>query len=204
MKVRAFLIRHTRHFFQLATILLVGLVTMAIAGCGVPTWLTDAQNIVALVGTSITAIGSFIAGLTGNAAMAAGLAVLTTWITKVEQGISDIETLVSQYNSAPTPTLLADIESALTDVETNIQQDFNNLGLPASVLSVVAGIAALALSQLEAWGSLLPAVKAGAMTSFIVKTPYTKAEYKQLINKILSTPTGDAEVDVALAKAKKL
>jgi hypothetical protein len=202
--IRTFLVRHTRHFFQLALVLTIGLFTLAMSGCGVPTWLSDAQNIVALVGTSITAIGSFLAGLTGNAALAAGLAVLSTWITKVEQGVSDIETLVTQYNASPTPTLLSDIEAALIDVETNIQQDFSNLGLPTSILSVVTGIAALALSQLEAWGSLLPAIKAGAMATFIVKTPYTKAEYKELINKILSTPTGDAEVDVALAKAKRL
>ena len=202
--MKSFLIRHRHHAMMTALLLLIGSVAMLVSGCAVPTWLTDAQSITALVGTSITSIGSFIAGLTGNVALAAGLAIVSTWITKVETGLSDIETLVSQYNSAPNPTLLSDIESALQDVETNIQQDFSNLGLPASVLSVISGITALALSQLEAWGTMIPAVKASAMTVMTLKVPYTKAEYKAAVNKILATPTGDAEVDAALAKARKL
>lgn len=202
--MKPILIRHRQQFTALALFLIIGIVTMTLSGCGVPTWLTDAQSIVALVGTSITAIASFIAGLSGDAALATGLAIVSTWITKVEEGISDLETLVSQYNDSPNATLLQSIESALADVQTNIQQDFSNTGLPTSVLSVIAGISGLALSQLEAWGTLLPAIKSNAMTTFTVKTPYTKAQYKELVNKILETPTGDAEVDAALAKAKKL
>lgn len=204
MKLASLFIKYRRAFMSFALLLVIGMFTMVMAGCAAPTWLTDANNIVALVGTSITAIGSFIAGLSGNAALAAGLAVLTEWITKIEQGISDIEALVSQYNSSPTPTLLGDIEAALSDLEANVQQDFSNLGLPTTILSVVAGVAALALSQLEAWGSLIPATKATAMMALTVKVPYTKKEYKEAVNKILSTPTGDAEVDAALAKARKL
>lgn len=198
------LIAYHRQCTMVALLMFIGIASLFVAGCGAPTWLTDANNIVAIVGTSITAIGSFIAGLTGNAALAAGLAVISDWTSKVETGLSDLEELVSQYTAAPSPTLLSTIESTLADVEGNIKQDFGNLGLPTSILSVVAGIAGLALSQLEAWGSLIPATQAKAMTTFTVKTPYTKSEYKQLVNQILTTPTGDAEIDAALAKVKKL
>lgn len=204
MKLRFFLIRHARHFMMLALVLTLGVVTMAMSGCGVPPWLSDAGSIIGLVGTSITTIGSFIAALTGNAALAAGLAVVSDWISKVEVGISDVEELVNQYNAAPTPGLLANIEAALSDVEANLVQDFSNLGLPTSFLTVVSGIAALALSQLQAWGSLIPALKANALESFTVKRPYSKAEYRDLVNKLLATPTGDTTVDAALAKVKKL
>lgn len=199
-----FLIKFRRAFTALAAFLVIGAFTMVMAGCGAPTWLTDASGIIALVGTSITAIGSFIAGLSGNAALAAGLAVVTDWIAKVETGINDVEELVSQYDAAPDAGLLAKIEAALADVEGNIQRDFSDTGLPTSILGIVAGIAGLALSQLEAWGSLIPATKATAMMALTVKVPYTKAEYKAAVNAILSTTTGDIEIDAALAKAKKL
>lgn len=201
--MKQFLIRYRHQFAMLSMILVIGMLTLFLAGCGVPTWLSDAQNIVAIVSMSTAAIGSFIAGLTGNEALAAGLAVVSDWVTKVETGLNDLEALINQYNASPNPTILSDIESALADIKGNIQQDFSNLGLPASVLTVISGIAALALSQLEAWGSLIPATQAQAMTAFTVKTPYNKAEFKAEVNKIISTLTGDAEIDSALAKVKK-
>ncbi len=200
----AFLVRHRRAFSTVSMFLFLCVATLFVAGCGVPAWLQDANNIIGLVGTSITAIGAFIAGLTGNAALAAGLAEVNAWIVKVEQGITDLETLIAQYNSSQDASTLAKIEAALADVETNLAQDFSNLGLPAGVLSTIAGIAGLALSQIQAWGSLLPAAKATPMERFTVITPFDKAQYKAMVNKILATPTGDAEVDAALAKVHKL
>lgn len=202
--MKSFLIRHRSALRVLSLLLVVFTVALLMSGCAAPTWLTDANQIIGMVGSSIAAIGGFIAALTGNAALAAGLAVVSTWLTKIEQGIADVEQLVEQYNAAPDATTLASIEAALLDVETNIQQDFSNLGLPTSVTSVIAGVAALALSQLQAWGTMIPAIKANAMQSFVLKVPYTKAQFKEAVNGILSTPTGDAEVDAALAKAKKL
>jgi hypothetical protein len=202
--MKRLLIKYHRQLTMLACVLFIGICAMAMAGCGVPTWLSDASQIIGMVGTSVTAIGAFIAGLTGNAALAAALATISAWITKVETGIADLEELVSQYNAAPTPGLLANIEAALADVSANLATDFSNLGLPSGILNVIAGIAALALSQLEAWGSLIPALQAKPMASFTIKTPYTKAEYKALVNKILTTPTGDKMVDAALAKVKKM
>lgn len=199
-----YFIKYRRHFMTLALFMAIGTVAMLMSGCAIPTWLTDAQSILGVVGTSIATIGAFIAGLTGNAALASALAIISTWVTKVEQGITDLEELISQYNAAPTPGPLATIEATLADVTKNVQEDFGNLGLPPAILGVISGVAALALSQLEAWGSLLPAAKSAPMAVFSVKTPYTKAEYKALVNKLLTTSTGDPEVDKALAKVKKL
>lgn len=202
--MKKFCVRYHRQLILLAVVLAIFPVAMFMAGCGAPTWLTDANTVIGLVGSSIASIGAFIAGLTGNAALATALAVVAAWVTKIQTGINDLEELVSQYQAAPNPTLLTDIESALADVQTNLAQDFSNLGLPTEVLSVIAGIAGLALTQIEAWGSLLPALSAKAMTTVTLKVPYTKAEYKALVDKILSTPTGDAAVDAALAKVKRL
>ena len=199
-----FLIKYRRSFMVLG--LFVGLfaITNLLAGCGLPAWLTDASSIIALVGSSFTSIASFVAGLTGNVALAAALATVSAWITKIQTALADVEALVEQYQEAQNPTVLADIEAALADLETNVQQDFSNLGLPAGVLSVIAGIASLALSQLEAWGSLIGAIKAPATAKVTLVVPMSKKEFKAAVNKILSTPTGDPQVDIALAKAKRV
>jgi hypothetical protein len=208
--IRNFFSRHRQHFNTIGLCLVAFGLTLCVTGCAAPTWLTDAQSIIGQVGVSIATIGSFIASLTGNAALAAVLAEVSTWITEVENGITDLESLISQYTSTPNSTLLTQIEAALTDVQTNLQKDFSNLGIPASILAVIAGIAALALSQLEAWGSLIPGLKAAdtleAKLSFLHSQPkapgLTAAEYQAEVVRILSTPQDDPTAESALAKVR--
>lgn len=199
-----FLIAHRRRFLALSFLLFIAAMALPMIACGVPTWLTDANSVITLVGASFTSIASFVAGLTGNVALSAALAVVSTWITKIETGLSDVEALVQQYNQDQNPTVLTDIEAALADVETNVQQDFSNLGLPSSIMTVISGIAGLALSQLQAWGSLIPALKAKAMEKVSLTVPMTKKEFQAAVNKFLDTPTGDPVIDAALAKAKRV
>lgn len=198
------LIAYRRAFMIVAALAGLYAACSMLAACGLPVWLTDASGIIALVGSSFTSVASFIAGLTGNAALAAALATVSTWITKIQTALGDIETLVEQYQEAENPTVLADIEAALADLETNLQTDFSNLGLPSGVLSVIAGIAGLALSQLQAWAALISGMKATAAQKVEFNVPLTKKEFKAAVNKILSTPTGDPQVDAALAKAQRV
>jgi hypothetical protein len=211
----SFLIQHRRFFSRLSLWSFAFTICMMATACAAPTWLTDATNILTVVGASFTSIASFIAGLTGNTALAALLAVVSTWIAKVQTGLSDLSTLVAQYQEAPSATLLSEIEAGLEDVTTNVQQDFSNLGLPASILSVITGIAALALNLLTEWSVAIAGVKnaatpddfkaASATLSDLAKNlPQQVATFKAGVNGILNTPTGDAEVDAALAKATRL
>ena len=211
----SFLIQHRRFFSRLSFWGFAFTLCMMVTACAAPTWLTDATNILTVVGASFTSIASFIAGLTGNTALAAMLAVVSTWITKVQTSLSDLSALVAQYQATPNATLLANIEAGLEDVTTNVQQDFSNLGLPASILSVITGIAALALNLLTEWSVAISGVKtastpdefkaASAKLGDLVKNlPQQVATFKASVNGILNTPTGDAEIDAALAKAIRL
>lgn len=213
--VLRFLISYRRYFKLAAFAAFVFAATLTLTGCGVPTWLSDAGNIIALVGTSFTSIASFIANLTGNAALAALLAVVSTWITKVQTGVTDLEALITQYQASPTPGLLGEIESSLTDLQENVQQDFSNLGLPPAVLSIIAGIAGVAENLLAQWAAAISSVKTAKtskdfsaamakLTSLADTLPYAMSKYKADVNEILNTPTGDPEVDAALKKAKKM
>jgi hypothetical protein len=202
-------------FFVLAVASGTLTVCLLTSGCGVPAWLSDAGNIIALVGASFTSITSFVAGLTGNAALAAALAVVSTWITKVQTGISDLEALIAQYQQSASTGLLAEIEAALADLQANVQQDFSNLGLPATVLSVIAGIAGLAANLLAEWSAAIAGVKSAAtaeehkaaynrITALAKALPIAMTQYKADVNKVLNTPTCDAMVDAALAKATRV
>jgi hypothetical protein len=202
---------HRIFFLRFAFLTLVFTAAMCMAACGVPAWLTDAGSIIALVGSSFTSIAAFVAGLTGNAALAALLTTVSKWITTVQTGISDLQALITQYQASPSTGLLAEIEAALTDLKTNVQQDFSNLGLPPAVLSVIAGIAALAANTLAEWDLAIQGIKtAPTSTAFKEATarlsavadalPQAISAYKVNVNKILTTKTGDAQVDAALAK----
>src|ERR1700676_511748 len=92
-----FLISKRGPFMLLGSAFAALTVTLALVGCGVPAWLTDASSILALVGSSFASITSFIAGLTGNAALSTALAVVSKWITTVQTGITDLTALITQY-----------------------------------------------------------------------------------------------------------
>jgi hypothetical protein len=210
-----FLIKYRRTFMLFSFLLFLLALTLPLMGCGVPVWLSDAGSIIGEISLAFTSVASFIAGLTGNVALAALLATVATWITKVQAGISDLQTLISQYQASPNPGLLGDIESALSDLQTNVAQDFSNLGLPAAVLNVIAGIAGLANRLLLGWSQAISGVKTAktsadfkvAMNKFTVLAdglPQSIAQFKSDVNAILTTKTGDAAVDAALAKTPKI
>ena len=210
-----FLVKYRRSFFVFAFLMFLATACLSLTACGVPVWLSDAGNIIALVGASFASVASFIAGLTGNTALAAALAVVSTWITKVQTGVSDLTALIAQYQASQSTGVLANIEAALADLQTNVQQDFSNLGLPAAVLSVIAGIAGVAENLLVQWSDAIAGVKAaktsadfkGAsakLTALADALPQTIAQYKIDINAILDTQTDDPMVNAALAKTPRI
>src|SRR5665213_3601005 len=115
--IRNILITYRRAFMLFAFMMLLASFAFTMTACGSPAWLQDAGSIITMVGASFMSIASFVAGLTGNVALAAMLAVISTWITKVQTGISDLQLLITQYQASPSTGLLAQIEAALQDVE---------------------------------------------------------------------------------------
>ena len=214
--MRKFLIRFRRVAMFMAIVCACFVCGLMLTGCGAPTWLTDAGNIVATIGMSFTSLSAFIAGLTGNVALAALLTTVSAWISKVQTDIADLSLLISQYQQSPSTGLLATIESSLADVQANVQQDFANLGLPAAVLSVVAGVAGLAEGLLVKWSTAVGAVKSAAfgskefhaavehMNSVAKSLPQDTAAFKAAVNALFDKKTGDAQVDAALAKTPRI
>jgi hypothetical protein len=210
--MKSFLIAHRRHFHYIALACAVLTVSMLCSGCGVAAWLTNAGAIIATMGESFTTLAAFVASLMGNSALASLLTTISKWITTVQTGIADLQTYITQYKASPTTGLLAKIEQAMATLKANVATDFSNLGLPASILNVIAGIAGLAANLLAEWDLAIQGVKtaptaAEAHTAFAhlstvaENLPTSLATYKASVIKLLTTPTGDAQIDSALAAA---
>ena len=213
--MKRILIQYRREFFTIAFLFFVAVICLTMSGCAVPAWISNSENVIDLVGASFASIAAFVAGLTGNTALAELLTEVSAWITKVQGGVSGLQSLISQYKVNPTTGLLGEIESALTDLQQNVAQDFSGSGLPASVLSVISGIAAEADALLSEWSNAITGVKSATTSAEVAKgvanisaladnLPTRIASYSAAVNTILSTPTGDAEVDAALAKAPRI
>lgn len=197
--------------FLVSTSLLLILHTVA---CGAASWLTDASTVIEAVLASISALSGVIAVFVP----AAG--ILSNALNVALQEVTEIQTLVSQYQTSPSETLLQKIEASIQLVVTNLQPLLSPVGVPAAAATKIQQIAQAILTQLEAWAALIPSLKvatssAGAATTTISAAhverlatakslPLNSGDFKAKVNAIIEKPTGDAAVDAAFAKVKKL
>ena len=210
--MRNFCITHRRALMTLSIVSAVFTVCLLASACNAPAWLTDAEALIPILGSSVTSVLSFIAALTGNAGLSTLLNQISTIITDVGNGLTELESLITQYKSSPTDTLLQQIEQIANLVSTNLNQILAATGLPASIEGKIQAWAQLALSQLEAWLGILPTLKVAvtspkklaAMARPADDRLMTSAQLKEAFNTILDTPTGDASVDQALRQAPRV
>ena len=199
---------HWRHIFLLVGALgLLGSGCLLLTGCMVPTWLTDATTMMPVLVSAAGSVLSFVLGLTGNVVAAGVVTAITDWANKISAGLANVESLVEQYNTTPGESLLAEIESAAQLVVSDISTFDSILGVPAAVSTPIQKMAQLILTQLEAWSSLLPALKAAPAapgTNMTIIVPFSKTGFKAAFNDVLDEATGNNDVDAALAGAKRL
>jgi hypothetical protein len=214
-KLLKFLVQNRKKCFAISFAVFLATITLHMTACGIAAWLSAATTIVGTVSATFVSLAAFIAGLTGNATLASALAAVSKWITDVQTGLTDLNELVAQYKASPSATLLATIESSLADVQANIKQDFSNLGLPASVLNVIASVAGEAAALLLSWDEAIQGIKSSTTTAeahvamqkldtLSESLPDDVAAYKERVNSILASTTGDADTDAALANTPKL
>jgi hypothetical protein len=201
----AFCTRHQRRLMRIGFAFSVLAACMALSGCAVPVWISDAESLVPLLAASATAVLSFLGGL--SPATAALVQKIIMIIQDVSAGLSDIATMIAEYKSNPNDTLLQKIEGVANLVVSNLQQVMSDTGIPASVAMVIQKWAQLALSQLEAWLAVLPNIKVAMAEGRVeaMERPaddrlLSHAELKQELEAIFTPATGDAEVDAALEK----
>ena len=214
-RVTRFLIRNRRAFTTFGFALMLIVFCLHMTACGIAAWLSSAGSIIGTVSATFISLAAFVAGLTGNTALATLLTTVSTWITLIQTGLSDLNALIAQYKASPSATLLAQIESALADVQANIKQDFSNLGLPSSVLAVISSVAGEAAQLLLSWDEAIQGIKTANTTAeahaamqkldtLSASLDADIAAYRGRVNYILGETTGDPATDAALAATPKI
>lgn len=200
---------------------LLAFVSLNLAACGLATWLTDANTILPVVLDSVLGILTIVAQLRGGSLTPAEADSITSFATSIQTALKSIQAIVDEYEQNSSPALLADITAAVKAVQDNLATF-----LPAVHVSdpatqaTIENIFTLVAEQIAAWATVIPALTGTAKATvpapaaaaklsvvhdtFQLVTPLTKKAYKAAYNDLLARPTGSAEVDAALAKAKKL
>lgn len=203
---------HSRALLMLAVVSATFTLCCLITGCNAPAWITDAESLLPIIGSSITSVLSFIAAFTGNAALAGVLGKISTIIADVGNGLTDLDKMVQEYKANPSDTLYQKITAAASDIRENLKQILSDTGLPASLAAKVQAWAQIALTQLEGWMGVLPALHQAAKSNTLHAMAALKpaddrilppAELKAAFNRIWE-PTGDPNLDKALATVPRL
>lgn len=204
--VLSFLAHYQRVF------ILVGIATGGLAfcllatGCVAPVWLIDAEGVAAVLVSSATSIGAFIAGLTGNVVAEEVLTAIGGWASKIEASLKVVQANIQTYKTTPNETLLEEIDQVSQTIVSDIATLGSIDGIPSAIQTKLESWGSLVLSQLESITSVLP-LAANAPTPGVVipvVPPLPTAAIKAAHNSILAATTGHAEVDAAAAAATKL
>jgi hypothetical protein len=188
-------------------LMLAGLVCFMlplIVACNLPAWIATASSILPIAANMA---GGILEILAGFGILPGAASVLATVVAAAAKGLADAQSMVQEYQSNPSTTLLGDIESALKAVTDGIAPFLTDTGLSSistKLASTIQGILQLLQSEVTSIASMLPLLKAAQGEVLTVTVPYDAKAFKQAYNSIIATPTGDEKVDAVLAKLHKL
>jgi hypothetical protein len=192
--------------------------TMILTACSTA-WITEAEEIVAALIPAAANLLTLIEALQGNGVSAQDLQAMQSASTQAQTDLQLINTLVTQYqqatDAATQATLLAQIQTAITTVQSNLSGLLPALHItdPATQAKVTAVIG-LILSEVQSLEAILPAVqpavtsstpaaKANAKSKTAkVKPPLSASQFRASYNAIMTAKTGNAKLDGAAAKCK--
>jgi hypothetical protein len=188
------------------------LVTMSVSGCaGLPQWISSFEQLVPAMAASIASVVTAVGALTGDPALSAAGTAISLIATKVENGLKDLQQLVDQYQSAQDADTKHDLLSKIEDAAKVVISDLNQLGgdfgVPAAVTAPIAALASLVLSQLQAWLSIIPTLKAstGQQASTAIAIPMSAKQFKEAHNAVVANAkTGSEGVDAIFGENLKI
>jgi hypothetical protein len=157
-----------------------------VTGCGVPTFLTDLESIIPIAGSAIAGLLAILGAVDpGFAAAAAAVQVI---VTKVDAELTVLNTLIADYKSNPSDTVLEQIESGVNEVVADLKSILTTAGLPDGASSKIQLIVQAVVTQLEALLSVIPVLKgstAGQTLPTVVK-PVSASAFKAQIHAVLT------------------
>jgi hypothetical protein len=200
---------------------LLGLAVLNLAACGLATWLSDANTILPVLLDSVLGVLTLVSTLRGGALSPAEADAITNFGASIQNALQQIQTMVDDYEQSASATLLGEITAAVNAVKTDLANFLPTIHVtdPATQAEI-EDIFTLVSEQITAWATVIPALTGTATATvppmpttehltvihdkFELVTPLSKKAYKAAYNAILARTTGNAEVDAALAKLKRL
>ncbi len=193
-----------RSFVKGAGAIGIGSLVSVTAAC--PAWVGNVYSqILKYVPVGLQAFMSIISILSGSGVIPIGTgAAIDAIVALVKAAFADVQTDVTNYENAPAAakaTLLGKISTALTILEGNLQQFWNDLSIPdAKLSSLIEGLLGVILSTLAAFSSQLPAPvmtaqleatqkKRATLSKTITATPQKMSvkQFKKMFNEKLGT-----------------
>lgn len=181
-----FIVKYER-LWNIMFFLFVGIATvMSLTGCAAPAFLTDLEQIIPIAAAGVSGILSIIATFAGQPELAVVAAGITAIASKVQADLQTVNTLISQYQSNPSDTLLENIENEINTVIPQLSAILQVNGLPQAEAAQVQSLVSAIVQQLEALLSVLPVFKSStAGQSLSVLKPITAENFKTKLDAIV-------------------
>ena len=167
----------------------MGWMLLLLTGC-TTAWTTEAQNIIALLGPSISSILAILAAF-GVGISPAALTAIQSWSAQATTGLQTVATLITEYNTAEAsaqPGLLTEIQTALSAIVSNLAAILPEIHITdASTQAKVMAIIDAVQMEMQALINLVPALQ-GKTTSHdelkvLIANVGTAKEFKAEFNR---------------------
>lgn len=176
---------------------------VALAGCGIAQWVKTAQQLLPVVLPMVTNLVTAVTMLEGKTVSAADLNTISQTANQVSADLNLAGQLVNQYQSSPNASTLADINTALVDVNTHLNQLLPALHISdQATTQKITAVVGLITSEVMSMEQILPMVtNSQAHAISHAAAPMTASQIKSHYDAIVTQPTSNALVNAAFSKA---
>jgi len=179
--------------------LLVGVLSLALVVMGCSTaWIDRAQAILAVVAPIATNILTISALLQSKTVSPEDLNKIQAAVNETNTAFALVRTLLKDYNDANAATSQAKIDAALKSVQTSLGGLLSSLHIKdEATQGRITAIVALVLSSVSSVKSLLPQNQALPAVKAAAKKATAPEHIKLAYNAIVTSPSGNPDVDKA-------
>jgi hypothetical protein len=169
----------------------LGFVTFELEGCAPASWIDVAIKDLPIVINIATTVATIVADALGGGVLSPAIAAAIQAAAKAAQvALALVQQLVADYQANPSASIIQKIETALTDVQSQLNAILDAAHIDnAALRATISGIIGLALTVVAALISILPQPKpvpAGAKVSRVPIKPMSPKQIRNSCNAILS------------------
>lgn len=170
-----------RQFLALLLCCSITVAAVPMTSCSA-SWITTALNDLPVLVQIATSILSIVSAAQGNGSLPASEAAqITTIANQVKSDLQLVQSLVTQYESTKSNTLLSQIDAALTSIQSNLQgilqaAHISNVALATTITTSIG----LAITVVVAIQSLVPVTPSPAPAARVARVPMKPPKAKDI------------------------